>query len=142
MIKMPCVTEQSCDEQPLRRPRDKKSDSCAAECTTTKRRCRNCPKVWMPTAALVIPLKGCCTLCTTHADIAKKKLVALAVSTTGALSDLALGSTLSYDEYLLLTSKVHESHPDLDGKLYTLPTPDVSQAIDNATRSARFVLTH
>ena len=136
---MTCTTEKSCDEQPLRRPTDKKSESCSAECSTTKRRCRNCPKVWMPTAALVIPLKGCCTLCTTHANIAKKKLITLAVSTTGALSDLALGSTLSYDEYLLLTSKLDESLPELDGKLYTLPTPDVSNAIDNMTRSTRFI---
>jgi hypothetical protein len=134
---MTCVTEQSCDEQPLRRPKEKVSESCAAECSSTKRRCRNCPKVWMPTAALVIPLKGCCTLCTTHANIAKKKLITLAVSATGALSDLALGSTLSYDEYLLLTSKLDESLPDVDGKLYTLPTPDISHVLNNVTRSIR-----
>ena len=136
---MTCVSEKSCDEQPFRRPREKRSESCAAECSTTQRRCRNCPKVWMPTAALVIPLKGCCTLCTIHANIAKKKLLTLAVSTTGALSDLALGSTLSYDEYLLLTSKLEESLPELDGKLYTLPTPDVSHAIYNVARSVRVI---
>jgi hypothetical protein len=132
---MTCLTEQSCDEQPLRRPKEKISESCAAECSSTKRRCRNCPKVWMPTTALVIPLKGCCTLCTTHANIAKKKLIALAVSTTGT----ALGSTLSYDEYLLLTSKFDESLPDVDRKLYTLPAPDISQALENVARSTRFV---
>lgn len=130
---MPCTSETSCDEQPLRHPSESVKQSCVAICSKTGRRCRNCPKVWMPTASLVLPLKGCCTLCNVHAKIAKTRLMTLVVSTTGTATGMALGATLTYDEYILMTNKVN-GMPSIENKLIDSPYPNLDSAVGNAKR--------
>jgi hypothetical protein len=103
------VPDLSCDEQQqqqqqqtrsLQDPLHSTSESCVAICSKTGEQCRNAAHVTMPLAALVIPLIGCCTLCTAHSNVASHKLMTI----TSAVAAAAFNLTLSYDETLVLSN--------------------------------------
>jgi hypothetical protein len=90
-----CDSQIGCDDQAPFRPSQDKSLTCDAICTSTGRKCRNCPVETMRSAVLVMEMSGCCKLCKIHREIAKKKWSVWIKTNTVAVTSRAIESMIS-----------------------------------------------
>ena len=107
---MSCAGDEACGRQKIWTPKQRAKATktsqavCAAICASTERRCTNAAKYFWPQAAMVIKLKACCTLCCVHRDVAVSKMKEAAPRIGAKLLSVALGSQMTYDEYLSFTN--------------------------------------
>jgi hypothetical protein len=128
-----CLINQSCEEQTPFPIRVDQTITCAAVCESTGRKCRNCPRKWLPIASLVLKMKGkCgvnCYLCNVHYNAALKVLG----KSFPWLLDQAIGSTLNYDEYWALAGN---TELDLNKTIVSnssIPSEVTNAVVHNAT---------